>query len=389
MPEKKTPAALPGPKTEAPKQLTIADQVEKELTELTEGNFYMIPGRNGSQRREPDARALQFYANKRGGFCSKILDSGMDEQKAWALLQMWPQDKPQMVKEDKVTIVYAIEFQNLVWDRVDKGCERHKVGCPLAKDEKGQLIFQDQTPVLSDPLCQLGLRRQLNRKMKFAERECVTKAEARLHKKFLSFEWRDEEEIINEAAEIAAVAAGNKTQALPAASTQPAPATPPDVKKEAAKEAEKLTEEAPAPRIDLPKAIIPSEEEMRKRAQGQPAKPAEVPKANGGAAAAPPPKKRSERMGELCEKIGCSQTNMLAFIAASLGVLDPKEIKDKCKTEDIDAVIHGLEHCTKEFGPKIMGPFIRKEMQAGEEHEKIGKAFLAAYSQALKKSGGN
>jgi hypothetical protein len=301
--------------------------------------------------------------------------------------------KPEMVKEDKVTIVYSIEFKNLLWDLVDKGCARHKNGCPLLKDGL-QLVFQDNAPVLSDPTCQLGLMRQLNRKMKFAERECVTKAEARMHKKFLNFEWRDDEEIVNEAAEVAAVSASSPT--LPASTT--AQAATPVVVNQAPKETPK-TEDPPEPVGSFmpPKAIIPTEEEMRKRAEGQPEKsateapkPAETPKVNGGTApAGQPKKKRSERMNEYCDQVGCSGTNLLAFIATALGISEPSEIKSKGKPEDIDAVLFSLEYCAKEFGPKAMGPFIKKEMPEGVEHSKLAKAFLTAFAQEIKKSGGN
>lgn len=378
-------AALPAPKEQGiTKSLSIADQVEKELQELTQANFYPIPLKGGGQRLEPDARALQHFANKAGGFCTKILESGMDEEKAWALVQMWPQGKPAMVKEDKVTIVYAIEFQNLVWDRVDKGCQRHKAGCPLVRDEKGQVIFMDSAPVLVEPACQMELRRQLNRKMKFAERECVTKAEGRLHKKFLNFEWRDEDEILNEAAEVAIVAS-DKGQRQPE-KTEEAPAPVPSVKQQSV-----AAEKPPQPMSEvLPKAVIPSDEEMRRRAEGQPVTPvaavpqAQTKKPNGsGNGTTVPPRKRSERMAELCSTVGCSSTNILAFIGKSLGV-DQTQIKEKCKGEEIDSVITGLEKCAKEFGPKFAGPFIRHEMKEGPEHRKISRFFLTVFAEEMK-----
>ena len=399
----KAAAALPAPKDSAKSTaITMVDQVGKELQEITSQNFYQMKNRDGTFRSEPDARALQHYANK-VGFATKILESGMDEKKAWAKILMWPESRPGLVKEDSVTIVYAIEFQNLVWDRVDKGCERHNSGCPIVR-ENGQVVFQDGVPILVEGNCQLSLRRQLNRKMKFAERECITKAEARLHKKFLNFEWREEDEITNEAQEVAIVA-----QQQGSAKTAPTGAAAPSVKNAAAEtakvpEKKEVVKEEP---FVVPKADIPTEEEMKKRAamedkaKGQPAtavaQPAEAPKAealkaNGDtkeATAVPLTKKRSERMSDICNSVGCSPTNVLVFIAKSLSIDNPNDIKAKGKPVEIDAVIVGLEKTVSEFGPKTSGQFIRQEMVEGPEHQKVAKFFLRVFAEQMQQSEGS
>ena len=144
---KKQQAQLPAAKTdEKPKQLSLVEQVEQELQSLTPANFYQVPGRGGQTRMEPDSRALQHYANKSGGIATKVLDSGMDMDHAWAHVQAWPKKDPALVMEDKVTIVYELEFQSYVWDYVGKGCPRHRGGCPLVKDVNGKPLLMDGMP---------------------------------------------------------------------------------------------------------------------------------------------------------------------------------------------------------------------------------------------------
>src|SRR5208337_546948 len=220
----KNQAQLPAPKTdEKPKQLTLVEQVEQELQSLTSSNFYQIPARGGGFRMEPDSRALQHYANKSGGIATKVLDSGMDMDHAWAHVQAWPKKDPTMVMEDKVTIVYELEFQSYVWDYIKNGCARHKGGCPVVRDVNGKVLIIDGMPQLEEGSDNLELRRLLNRKMRFAEREAITKAKSRLYKLIMNMEWREVDEIENEAQDVKVI---NDNSPLPALNAPKAAAAP-------------------------------------------------------------------------------------------------------------------------------------------------------------------
>lgn len=382
-------AALPSSeKTAEPKQLTLADRVESELMELTDDNFYSVTREGGNARRIPDSKALQYYANRKGGFASKILESGMSEERAWAHVQMWPVGKPEMVKEDKVTIVYDLEFQNFVWDRVARGCQFHRSGCPIALNNGVAIIDErTHTPLLTDIRCQLEIRRQLNRKMKFAERECITKAEGRLHMKFLNFDWREQDEIENEVAEVRLVGSDKKSAAAAPGPFLQAPtpqtASVPQAKpQEEAKPASKKKEEPTGP----PKAIIPSEEEMARRAAEEDKAKAAAPQTAAPANGSAQPKKNSERMAIICEKVGCSQTHILSFIAKSLAIEDVNQLSAKAKKTEITAVVTAVEETVARYPATLMGQFLRGEMKDGPQHQEIGKYYLDVFAREMKKA---
>lgn len=339
-----------------PSQPAIVDQIGKELQSITEANFYTIPGGNNRpDRKEPDARALQHYANKIGGISTKILDSGMTTERAWAKLQAWTKENPDVVKEDVVTLVWEIEFQSLLWDRVSKGCGRHRNGCPVVRDQNNRVVFDNGVPILEDSGDTLDLRRQLNRKMKFGERECITKAEARLHKKLLNFEWREEEEIEGEASEVASVADSKKGEAP--IRTEP-PKQPPA---ETAKPAE--TKKEPPKQQELPKEPEKQPAKAEEKPMGPPKanippSPFAQPQAAPGA-----PKKRSERLKDISDVTKCSQENIMKFMARVLGVDAPDQIKNKKTVEEIDACINATEDMIKKFGPARAADFIRYDRQ--------------------------
>jgi hypothetical protein len=388
---------LPAPKTdEKPKQLSLVEQVEQELQSITSANFYQVPGRGGQQRMEPDARALQHYANKSGGIATKIIESGMNMIQAWAHVQAWRKNDPAMVKEDKVTIVYELEFQSYVWDYVKNGCRRHQGGCPLQKDVNNRPLIIDGMPQLEDSIDVLELRRLLNRKMRFAER--------RLHKKLLNMEWRDAEEIENEAQDVkvindnsplpalnatkAAAAQPQATAAPAAAQTAKAEAPKPAPAKQAPKAAEKAreapkqaptapaealkpAEKAPeAPVTQPPKAVIPPDPFAKKE---EPAAPAE--------SAPPAPKKRSERIADLTGVLSCSSGNILAFAAGRLNCADQNGLNQK--KAELDCVLYALEHCAKEFTPSTVGTFVKQEPMSAEFKKKIDEQFLAFFATEM------
>jgi chemotaxis protein histidine kinase CheA len=403
----KNQAQLPAPKTdEKPKQLSIVEKVEQELQSLTSANFYQIPARGGGFRMEPDSRALQHYANKSGGIATKVLDSGMDMDHAWAHVQAWPKKDTTMVMEDKVTIVYELEFQSYVWDYVGKGCPRHKGGCPIVKDVNGKPLLVGGMPQLEDGIDVLELRRLLNRKMRFAEREAITKAKSRLYKLIMNMEWRDVEEIENEAQDVKTIndnaplpalnapkaAAAPATTAPAAAQTTKTEAPKPTPAKQAPKAAEKAKEapkQAPAAPAAAPKpaekapeaavtkppqAVIPPDPFAKKE---EPAPKVDKDHPTGNFAEPPVPKKRSERIADLTGVLSCSSGNILVFAAGQLGI-DQNGLNQR--KEDLDCVLYALEHCAKEYNPSTVGSFVKQEPMSAEFKKKISESYLIFFA---------
>lgn len=384
---------LPAPKADTPKQLTLVEQVEQELQSLTSANFYEVPGRGGGKRMEPDSRALQHYANKSGGIATKVLESGMDMEKAWAHVQAWPKRDPTMVMEDKVTIVYELEFQSYVWDYIGRGCQRHKGGCPVVKGANGKALIVDGMPQLEDGTDVLELRRLLNRKMRFAEREAITKAKSRLYKLIMNMEWRDVEEIENETQDVRtindnsplpALNAPQAATAAPAAKTAkteaPQAATAPAAP--AAKPAAKAKEE---PKKAPAGAATPATASEKKEAvQGPPkaaippdpsTKPAEAAPATSGEPTAP--KKRSERISDLTVVLQTSAGNILAFAAERLSCA-PAALGEK--KEDLDCIIYALENSAKKYPPTTVGIYVKGEGMSEEFKKKIADDFLIFFA---------
>jgi len=394
----KAKAALPAPasKADEKKTLTLVEQMEKELSEITSANFYEVPARGGGKRMEPDSKALQYYANKAGGIATKVLESSVNMTQATAKVQAWLRKDPSMVKEDVVTIVFDMEFQSYVWDRVAKGCKRHQNGCPLVKKD-GKAVIQDGIPVLEDIVDIMELKQLMNRKMRFAERECITKAEGRLHKKLLSMEFRDPEEIDGEARDVALL---SDHSPLPSTGT----AQPQEQKKDAAKPAQapaaapkpaEKPAEAPKPatapkaaapaakpaETGVPKASIPSEKEINEKARQEAVKAPEQPTPNA-------PKKRSEIVAELALKIGCSSANILAYMAKALNCTDPSGLATKPKVE-IDATIAAITATLARFGSAPTAMLIKSEKAPeGEldQTQELAEYMLMIFAQERNKA---
>lgn len=341
---------LPG-KTE-PTKLALADRVEQELQELTDRNFYIVPDGRGGNRAEPDAKALQYYANKRGGIATQIVDAGVDAEKAWARVKAWLVEEPKMVKEDQVTILFEAEFGRLIWDRVDKGCPNHKAGCPILKESNGQVIIRNNHPILENSGDQLAVLRQLHRIIAFADRTCITKAEARLHKKLLSFEWREPDEIEHETQEAASVsAAKGASMALPSATTAPAPAA-------ASAAPSKPEQPEKSKPVGVPKAKLSEKEQAEIKQQDKEKKEAakrreEEKKTDK--------RKRSEVINDIGNAVACSSTNMMTFLARHLGLSDQTQIRS-VEGKKIDAVLHAIEDCAKTMKPDEVRAFIIEDV---------------------------
>lgn len=351
-----------------------------EARAITDSDFYTVERYDRKQGksisvRKPGARALQYEANKSGfkGIATKIIDAGVNEKQGWARLQGWPVSDPSFVKEEQVTITFEIEMAQLLFDRIDRGCDYHRNGCPIVKEDD-QPVFDVRTglPILKESREQLALIKQLVRIKKFADRTCITKCEARLHEKFLNMEWREAEEVEHEAMETAMVAdARKKEQPIeqPAAQNKPpvaekaAPPTP--TAPPAEKPAKKAKEAPKEPPVEAPKEEAPIKSEMS---------PGGVPKAK----IPPSPfasegKTVKERVSFLCVKTACSMPNMQTFIAQKIGGEITKE-----RAEDVKRVVATLETMveSESIKPFDLGAFVSGD----NKDEKI----LAQFNELMK-----
>ncbi|NKE72878.1 hypothetical protein [Candidatus Manganitrophus noduliformans] len=168
----------------------------KQETEITDRDFYEVyDPRIRRKKKVPSARVYNNWA-KEAGIKTKILDAGCDSEKAWAHVKGWlgEEANPLLQREARVTILWKIEFESLVWDAI---ADREK--------KKPYTVGPDGYPVLTNPADQLALIRQLSRIKRFGERTAVTKAEAIVEKKLLGVEYREPEEIRHEKREVQAV----------------------------------------------------------------------------------------------------------------------------------------------------------------------------------------
>jgi len=369
---KETTKALPSTEKSIQKPAGFdADAQLAAVRAITEDDFYEVERYDKKQGRtvkvkKPNARALQYEANKSGlaGISTKIVDAGVNQDQGWARVQGWPVNNPAFVKEEQVTITFSVELAQLLFDRIQKGCQYHTSGCPIVKDEKKQPIIDTKTglPILEDGREQLQLISQIVRIKKFADRTCITKCEARLHEKFLNMEWREPEEVEHEAAEAAVVADAKKAQPvteMPAAQNKPA---------------EKAAEPAKAP------ATKPTTAPAKKtEAKAEPAEPvSQPPKANippsstnkdGSPIAQEAPKpKVKDRAANLAVKTASSQTHVMQFMSKQIGVatITPEHV------EQVKAVLTAAETLLGEGVPPFeFGAFIRGD----NADPKIGERF--------------
>jgi hypothetical protein len=355
---------------------------------ITDQDFYEIErydrASNGYIKvKKPNARALQFEANNSGmgGIATEIVESGIDEVHAWARVKGWPVNTPTFVKEDQVTIVWDLEVQQLLFDRIDKGCQLHKAGCPLLLDANNQPILGEKTglPILKDSREQMAIIKQVLRTKRFGDRTCITKAEARLHEKFLNIEWRDSEEIEHEASEIAIVADARKAEKPaepPAVKNKPVEqaAAPAAAAPAAAPAAQTAPKAAPAPKAaEKPKAPAPAP--AAAPPAGTPPR-ANIPPLERPAAAAPaqppatakPKNAVQERVTRLALTTACSTTHWVDFLKKTLNVAD-------IKNSTLEQVMHVLAAAeatiASGIAPSGFGAYVRGDAAPAEVSERF------------------
>jgi hypothetical protein len=124
---------------------------------------------------------------------------------------------PVVIKEETVSLHWGSELEFLLAEAVQHGITiEGKVNGQWQKqlvmpeyDLTAPDAFGIHRILLRHPAHQLHVLAQWYRTKRFGERVCTTKAESRIHRKLLSGEWRDAEEIEHEAQEMGLVAEEN------------------------------------------------------------------------------------------------------------------------------------------------------------------------------------
>ncbi len=223
-----------------PGQGDLEATIRAKMTAVGKKDFYKV-GRaqgDGGQWEDvlaPNARVLQKWSNESDKPISTKIVHGLTSGEGCSVtVRGWIGDEatPIVVKEETVSMHWAHELEWLLAEAV-------KNGITLEKKVNGQWQKQQIQPafdlvgpdacgvhriVLRDPEHQLQVLAQWYRTRRFGERVCTTKAESRIHRKLLSGEWRDEEEIQHEEEEMRAVASAQGIVAAPTeAATGPLP----------------------------------------------------------------------------------------------------------------------------------------------------------------------
>lgn len=216
--------------TKAVTVTTRAESQFKALTQITDKDFYNLPG----GKKEPSARALQVFANQQK-VSTKILSSYSDDKKASVRVLGWIGGEvekvtdsevvfskyPTQIKEDTVEINYEVKARQWLiknmkpgWGKsakfTDNDIEYTDEGTPTPKSQQAKVQMADYIYQLKD----------------FAVRIATTKAEARINKKLLSLDFYETGEKQFEDEEVKSVnAATGEIQKTQSTTTQD-PKTP-------------------------------------------------------------------------------------------------------------------------------------------------------------------
>jgi hypothetical protein len=234
----KPDAKPPEPAKGAVKVATIEDKVRAQMGTITDKDFYKVGWtRETGDILAPSARVLQKWSNDRDlPVSTRIIRSETTDTGCSVTVRGWIGDEatPLVVKEETVSMHWAHELEWLLAEAV-------KHGITLEEKVGGQWQRQNVMPefdletdangihhiVLRNPRHQLHVLAQWYRARRFGERNCTTKCESRLHRKLLSGEWRDEEEIEHEKSEMRAVASEHGVAEVPESSSDGSPESPP------------------------------------------------------------------------------------------------------------------------------------------------------------------
>ncbi len=219
-----TQVAKRGAQTPAkPGEVDLEATIRAKMTAVGKRDFYRVGRAQNAEGRwedvlAPNARVLQAWALEGVPVSTRIIKNETTDTGCTVTVRGWIGDeaKPRVVKEETVSMHWAHELEWLLAEAV-------KNGITIEEKVNGQWQRREVMPdfdlvegpdgihriVLRDPRHQLHILAQWYRTRRFGERVCTTKAESRIHRKLLSGEWRDEEEIQHEEAEMRAVASAH------------------------------------------------------------------------------------------------------------------------------------------------------------------------------------
>jgi hypothetical protein len=190
-----------GEPTSTPKSLRSTGKQDFSVEGWRQGQArsYNVAGKEA-----PNAFAVSEAANARG-LSSQIIDSGRTKELAWGHVRV-TDPKTGQFREDKVTHDKDIFCLLKSWEdaRRQAGYIKDR-SLIIGIDEVSHMpILDPEIKVKGDP-APLWLTLALMRAWTFADRDAITKAERRAQLKLLNQEWREDDEISLEQAEIEAV----------------------------------------------------------------------------------------------------------------------------------------------------------------------------------------
>jgi hypothetical protein len=368
---------LAGEVTDQPTQ-QLLEQSRADYGKLTPKNFYTVGGKN-----IPDSRAKQFLANEER-ICTQVIQNGIDDTHAWAIVRGWRADDPSFIKEDVCTILFSVEYRSIIWNYFAHGCgnPKHKEsGCPAQKNmETKSFIVENGAPVLTDPQCVIRAMADFVRIQKFGDRICVTKAEGRIHDKLLRGEWREPEEIeterrdVQDAASGRDVSGGAETGAKEAEKKETTQKKTEQTVEKKAEPAEKKADQATTAAAQAK----PSEATQAKQAEVVPGKEEKTPLPPAGATDAAVDNRRemktSDRVKELARAAHLSDPDIINLVKKCFDVKELAHI-EKLKVKAFVCAVEQLQDTNLEQFNK----FVR-----GEADLQIGQLVMSTMEAEYK-----
>jgi len=185
------------------------------FTRPRKADFFPIRIYDGGQGKwvttyEPSARIVNFWALQKKVSC-EVLNSGKDNEKAWATVRGW-RGKRTVCKQCSAKAEEILVERTAYVCHIYKDIIRSAIldACKNGWWDKGaqKQIFPEYDiteggePILKKKEDKLHVLLSIQEKVKFAERDAVTKAEKIVQRKLLGLEWREEVEIETDVKEI-------------------------------------------------------------------------------------------------------------------------------------------------------------------------------------------
>lgn len=179
--------------------------VKGELTKyhrLTSKEMYPV----GGGRKAPSARLAQYWANMRDLHSEPVHgEVGKDKWKAWAMVRGWQGKREEAEATSSFRYAYVCHvFSELlaesVLDAIANGLQMpsgdyYPSGAPRIEkrylDDGDYEIGDGGWPIITNKAIQLQVMRNHLAKIKFAERDALTKAERAVYLKLLNSPWQE------------------------------------------------------------------------------------------------------------------------------------------------------------------------------------------------------